>query len=339
MRGIEINEFEEKAQKYRTDLNRCIEKIEEIIDKGSENITESDVKEYKSLESEIYQQHSEDFKYRYILIEERINEVEETVKKYPLVDREDIISQEEDKELLDLQGTIQDLKSLEEIIKSKEREADKIIEEAQGKLTTDKKDDVMEFIKQPKEPVGIIMHVEDDVPGGPRIWNHDITSYERVVSDKVRALIEEYGAYDKNTSSFRWVGNHDREEYGRTIRFTEYKDCDLEHKQKIREYEQRVKQIINSDNEQYDKNVNIRINLFEKGSLKFETTQRELAKMGLSYDDLKEPEIKQSKQQGQLSSRDIAEADKEQSLTTTEVSETKGIINRIKGFFKGKGEK
>ena len=38
MRGIEINEFEEKAQKYRTDLNRCIEKIEEIIDKGSENI-------------------------------------------------------------------------------------------------------------------------------------------------------------------------------------------------------------------------------------------------------------------------------------------------------------
>ena len=58
MRGIEINEFEEKAQKYRTDLNRCIEKIEEIIDKGSENITESDVKEYKLLESEISQMNS-----------------------------------------------------------------------------------------------------------------------------------------------------------------------------------------------------------------------------------------------------------------------------------------
>lgn len=339
MRETEINELKENIQKYRTVLNRCIEKIEEIIDKGSEYISENDVKEYHSLKFETY-------KYSDIIglegrrVELEIREVEKQVKKYPLVDRTDIISKEEDEKLLNLNEAFQEIETLEEIISSKEKEVDKIINKAQEKLTTDKKDDVMEFIKQPKEPVGIIMHVEDDVPGGPNIWDHDITSYERVVSDKVRSLIEEYGAYDKNTSSIRVVGNHDREEYGHTIRFTEYKDCDLEHKQKIREYEQRVKQIINSDNKQYDENVNVSIDLFDKGSLEFEITQRELAKMGLCYEDLSEPKIEPTKdKEEQISSRDIAEADKEQSLTITEVSGAKGIINRIKEFFKGKGEK
>lgn len=44
-------------------------------------------------------------------------------------------------------------------------------------------------------------------------------------------------------------------------------------------------------------------------------------------------------QENLLNNRDIAEADKEQALTTTEVSRIKGIINKIKEFFKGKGEK
>lgn len=50
-------------------------------------------------------------------------------------------------------------------------------------------------------------------------------------------------------------------------------------------------------------------------------------KMGLDYDKIK------------VTSKDLAEADKEQGLTTTEVGGFKGFIKRLLDKFKGKGEK
>ena len=47
------------------------------------------------------------------------------------------------------------------------------------------------------------------------------------------------------------------------------------------------------------------------------------------------PEIKHTK----ISSKDIAEADKQRSLTTIEMGGIKRLINKIRDFFKSKGEK
>ena len=56
-----------------------------------------------------------------------------------------------------------------------------------------------------------------------------------------------------------------------------------------------------------------------------------------SREDLATGIIKQDK--SKLSSRDIAESDKEQALTTSEVGGIKGIINKIKEVPKEKEEK
>lgn len=52
-----------------------------------------------------------------------------------------------------------------------------------------------------------------------------------------------------------------------------------------------------------------------------------------------QPKQSEIEEKEKLTSKDIAEADKETALTTTEVGTIKGLINKIKKFFKGKGEK
>lgn len=64
-----------------------------------------------------------------------------------------------------------------------------------------------------------------------------------------------------------------------------------------------------------------------------EITQRELAEAGILPDDFKWVE------KAKISAKDIAEADKEQALTTTEVGGFKHILNKLKELFKGKDEK
>ena len=49
--------------------------------------------------------------------------------------------------------------------------------------------------------------------------------------------------------------------------------------------------------------------------------------------------LKEEKTEHEVTPKEIAEADKEQALTTAEVGRFKKILNKLKEFFKGKGEK
>ena len=65
-------------------------------------------------------------------------------------------------------------------------------------------------------------------------------------------------------------------------------------------------------------------------------TQKKLIDAGYFPEELGWHE---KREKASISSKDIAEADKESLLTKAEVGGIKGIISRIKGIFKGKGEK
>lgn len=68
-----------------------------------------------------------------------------------------------------------------------------------------------------------------------------------------------------------------------------------------------------------------------------EVSVRDLWRAGLSNKrmGIADPQLSKTK----ISSRDIADADKETSLTKTEVRGIRKLINKIREFFKGKGEK
>ena len=67
--------------------------------------------------------------------------------------------------------------------------------------------------------------------------------------------------------------------------------------------------------------------------IEIEMTQRELAEAGLLPDDFKWVE------KSKVSARDIAEASKEKSITTTEVNGIRGFMRKLLDKFKGIGEK
>lgn len=68
-----------------------------------------------------------------------------------------------------------------------------------------------------------------------------------------------------------------------------------------------------------------------KDSITIPMTQRELARIGLLPEDFKW----QERSWTEITRADIADADKEQELTTTEVGGIRGLIDRSKKFFKG----
>lgn len=67
--------------------------------------------------------------------------------------------------------------------------------------------------------------------------------------------------------------------------------------------------------------------------LEIEVTQRELAEAGILPDDFKWVE------KAKISAKDIADADREQALTATEVGGFKGFMKKLLDKFKGIGEK
>ena len=67
--------------------------------------------------------------------------------------------------------------------------------------------------------------------------------------------------------------------------------------------------------------------------VEIEMTQRELAEAGILPDDFKWVE------KARVSSKDIAEADRDQELTTTDVGGVKGFMNKLLDKVKGIGEK
>lgn len=136
--------------------------------------------------------------------------------------------------------------------------------------------------------------------------------------------------------------------------FISYDDCTEEQKKAIDKRKQKVekftKKVSKDRTGKYDKAGKISVPVFktnnraydglnatasaEIGStIEIEVTQRELAEAGILPEDFKWME------KARVSTRDIAEADKEQGLTATEVGGFKGFIKKLLDKFKGIGEK
>ena len=71
-------------------------------------------------------------------------------------------------------------------------------------------------------------------------------------------------------------------------------------------------------------------------SVTLETTQGELVNAGIDPQDYY---FERMQKKSLVNSEQIARLDENMALTTTEVGRIKGLFNRIKEFFKGKGEK
>lgn len=136
--------------------------------------------------------------------------------------------------------------------------------------------------------------------------------------------------------------------------FISYDDCTEEQKKAIDKRKQKVERFTEKVSEdrtgKYDKAGKISVPVFktnnraydglnatasaEIGStIEIEVTQRELAEAGILPEDFKWMAL------SRVSSKDIAEADRDQELTTTDVGGVKGFMDKLLDKFKGIGEK
>lgn len=170
----------------------------------------------------------------------------------------------------------------------------------------------------------MIMHIEDDIrSGGYRIEKSD-----RVVSEKVQTLVRKYRAYDKNES--RPIGHYEHAD--RVITFKSYRECELEEKQKIREYEQRVTEILTSEDERFDIPGRIRIPVYMGSTfyLDIDVTPRELAEAGIDYKDFNWKSIEHAKeeQKARITPKTISKATS--GLHTRAINHIKELFSKRK---------
>ena len=229
-------------------------------------------------------------------------------------------------------GNLEEILQDEETLKWAEQIKSREIKERNEKQAID-------LINEKSEPKGVIMTVRDDKPNGD-LEGHDVSEKSSVVSYKIRELIEKYEMIDKNKNYRESYGHYGSETYEHKITFREYDESDLEDKQKIREYEKKTGDILISEDEKYDKPGKAFIKSGDK-TIEFEMTPRELAERGILYEDLgwKDLEQIQAEEKARVTPKDIAETDKGQALTTTEVGGIKGFFKRLMDKIKGKGEK
>lgn len=110
-------------------------------------------------------------------------------------------------------------------------------------------------------------------------------------------------------------------------------------------YKEYDKRGIHPFGKKYDKTLD-KLGLFGKNAQDAEKhgkIQIQFSKIPVTRKDLRlaglDPDMMGWEEEKVITPEEIAKVDKEQSLTTTEVGGIKGLINKIKEFFKGKGEK
>lgn len=166
-----------------------------------------------------------------------------------------------------------------------------------------------------------------------------LDSHEKVISQKEKDLMErgilETPSYTREDypdapPTYRKMTICDRYEFG-DLRFLSPFDSTLtpDQKKKMEEERQKREEILHSKSRKYDKKRSICTKL----GIIYNITQRELISAGIDPNNCYFGLIKN------ITSKDIADADKETGLTTTDVGGIKTLINKIREKFKGKGEK
>jgi len=337
---------------YSNAINLLEESLNNLLAKPIEEVTSEDIKACENLMVKIRDKERE-IKNLKRKLEEKISEIKEKEKLYTLVDRKDIISLEEDELLKEEQKRIEEFENIENLEKTDELEK-KINEVREKQLELKRKRDKEEVEKRKTKAIEnflesssadfVFMYVdgetENDKYKQKIDWKENVRE-RRPYPRKIAELMNEFGwprktdetwndpfiYYDEPDLPYPPIRHHLT--YKLETRFKEYEDCSLEEKQKIKEYEAKIKEIANSESEEYD--IPREVSILDK---KISVTERALAKAGILLEDVRWKEKEQT-----ISSKDIAEADKEKSLTTTEVGFFGRIINKIKAKFQGKGEK
>ena len=102
--------------------------------------------------------------------------------------------------------------------------------------------------------------------------------------------------------------------------------------EKIEERKRAIEAIKKSKDKKIDQLGRIVVPISDGSNIEIEVTPRQLAEAGIYYEDYGYRSLKDIK-------KEIAEADKETGLTTTDVGGIKALINKMREKFKGKGEK
>lgn len=146
------------------------------------------------------------------------------------------------------------------------------------------------------------------------------------IGDSATAIIERY----KGKEYRKTATETDKQAYERIV-------------ERLNKLKELKRDMLSDSKGKYDKKGVIELQIYSeilKGqTIQIEVTQRELVNAGFIPEELKWKEKTRDKVAMQNMSAQIAEADREIGLTTTEVGGFKGFIKNLLDKFKGKGEK
>ena len=366
---MKLSEIVDKKEKILQEITNVLPGIKLISSKSIDDISENDYKEAsrlretcKNIESEIDNLKSENKEKTSI-----ISSVEKDKKIAPLVPIEDIVEglTEEKMEELKLENKqLDDFLSSEEIKNFYEevKKMDEIIFKYNNKLymeqrekeINEKKEELKSLILAPENPKGVEATLWHPVERKYE-YNEEYQGEKIYFSEKVMNLYLKYGieptTFIEKCKYFSFMDYHDNDYFKREytytrksrLKFKKYEQCSLEGKQGCKEVEERLKEIIDSEDKKYDEIGVIKVpakipvetkNKHEiKTDIELEVTQRELAKAGILPEDLRWMD------KTKISARDIAEFSKEKSITKTEVNGIRGIMRKLLDKIKGIGEK
>lgn len=340
--------------------------FEQVIDKGLDSITEEDVSNYNNalaLLNEITERINKLQKEKND-IESKLDVLNTMRKKYSLVDEKDFFEKldftPEDEpvmksRLTDLNEQIKIVETLNiEELKEIEKKTSLIIDKynRQQKLQEDIREHrkILEDVlfSEDKEPTVMLIEDISDSHYGVEDQEKHIP-----ITGKMKKLME-LGFLKSFRESVlpreRWErGGNYRDDSILIIRaFLPYEQCELEGKQAIREYEQRLQKMIESDDPKYEQKGIISIPVYDEfgrgthvPNFKFEMTPKELAELGISYTEVEWKSLEQIKEEEEernknINSKNISELSKKNGLTKTEVGIAGKILESIRNFFRGR---
>lgn len=354
-------------EEIKKQIEEVLQEVKGIINKPLEHFSEKDYLRAKEI--------IENYKVTYLRIKEiekynnekksRIEEAKATQKNFPLVPMEDIepqyeklnqeiaeadsfLTSEEISEFVELYSELEKTILMYEKKREEEKiaEANRNLEEKTRKELLEKAEKVKAFVTEQGEPKCVEIIAAHPSINGPGYRAEAVEGY---TSEKVAQLYEKFGICPECIDVKRV--SHEEQEvdhysapyvtkwYSSIISFKRYDECDLKGKQGCKEAEKRLETIKNSEDRKYDKPGIVSLRISQGGiskDVRIEVTQRELAAAGILPEDLG---WKRTRRNLPNLPKSIADADKEQGLTTTETGGIKGFFAELLNKFKGRGEK
>lgn len=316
---MDLKELQAKKEEIVKQIEILKPVFQEITRKKIDDITQEDIEKFKSaygiwekvMEYGCFFQNLKNEKSN---VERRFGEVDQEMKKYPLIERRDIIGEEEERNLnlkLEIIRSIEEYKdeidSMIEVVK----EAKTVISGYHAKIEKqeldEKKAKIIKLITEPSESKAVWQYYDDKRIGFGKIFS-------RPVSEKVMKLMREFRAFDLE-NDVQIIRSSEEENprdavetyYRKTVSFRRYEECDLSEKQAIKEYEHKLKEIAEDESGEYDKEGKVFIPIYGTpgthrstdivDTVEISITPRQLAQAGILYTDLDWKTLEQAKEE------------------------------------------